>query len=345
MKQDAHALYEWFIKEQRKLPWRNIEDPYRIWISEIMLQQTRVETVKEYYLRFMEKYPNVNALAEASLDEVLKMWEGLGYYSRAKNMHLCAKEIVKQGEFPKTFDEWLSLPGIGVYTASAIVSNAFHVPVAAVDGNVLRVYSRFMGLEDDISLEKTKKKYKEMIEKQLFYNENPGLMNQALMELGATTCLPKNPQCEKCPWSYACVAHQKGLEKILPIKKKKVIQKREEKTALFFVYKNQVGLIKKEEGLLKGFYSPILKEKWLSLVDVENECIDKKIKGNVIPLKEVEHVFTHRIWDMKGYLIVLKEEIKDERIIFYSFQEVEQNIAIPSAYKKFIIEIKKILNY
>lgn len=337
-------IYDWFTKEQRTLPWRNTKDSYRIWISEIMLQQTRVETVKDYYLRFMEKYPNVEALATAPLDEVLKLWEGLGYYSRAKNMHRCAKAIQKLGAFPKTYEEWLSLPGIGVYTASAIVSNAFDVRVAAVDGNVLRVYSRFMGLEDDIALEKTKKKYKAFIEEQLLKDKAPGIMNQALMELGATICLPKNPKCDKCPWNFLCIAHQKGLEKVLPIKNKKVMQKREEKTALFYMYQDKLMLLKKEEGLLSGFYGPILLEKWLTLVDVENECIDKNIRATIISLKEVQHIFTHRIWDMKGYLIQLKEPYKREDMNYYSMREIVEDVAVPSAYKKFILEIKKILN-
>lgn len=333
----SKKLLSWFRKEQRDLPWRKTTDPYPIWISEIMLQQTRVETVKDYYERFLTRFPTIQDFANGSMDEILKLWEGLGYYSRARNMHKCATEIVHLGFFPSTYEELRRLPGIGNYTAAAVASNAFKERVAAVDGNVLRVMSRIRNDESDIALEATKKKYKEMIENDYLLYDYPGEMNQAFMELGATICIPKSPKCEICPIHSFCKAIQEGKEKVLPIKKAKVKQKIEEKTALFYLVDDELLLVKKNDGLLRGFYGPILLDRYYSLVDIENMLVEEKSKGMITELEPVEHVFTHRIWEMKGYVLRLKKKEKEGE--WFSFSKIEKEVALPSAYKKFYLQI------
>lgn len=338
MNEIEQKLLFWYDQNKRILPWRDIKDPYRIWISEIMLQQTRVEAVKGYYARFLKQYPSVDVLANAEEEEVLKLWEGLGYYSRAKNMQKAAKEIVKRGDIPTTYEEWLSLPGIGSYTAAAIVSNAYDVFVASVDGNVLRVMSRYLASERDISLLSTKEFIKKEIEK--FMTTRPGEINQALMELGATICLPKNPRCSICPFQKDCLAYQMHQTEIYPRKEKKKQPKREEKTALFFQYQNKLWLHKRENGLLNGFYEPYVVEKWLNEMDVENELLQNHPKSILIPLDPVNHIFTHRIWDMKGYLILLQQPFLDARGKYYSFDEINQDLPLPTAFQKFYQQIQ-----
>lgn len=338
MNKIEQKLLLWYDQNKRLLPWRDIKDPYRIWISEIMLQQTRVEAVKSYYARFLKQYPSVDVLANAEEEEVLKQWEGLGYYSRAKNMQKAAKEIVKRGGFPKTYEEWISLPGIGSYTAAAIVSNAYDVFVASVDGNVLRVMTRYLASEREISQASTKAFIKKEIEK--FMTTRPGEINQALMELGATICLPKNPRCSDCPFQKDCQAFQMNKTDEYPKKEKKKQPKREEKTALFFQYQDKLWLCKREKGLLNGFYEPFIVEKWLNAIDVENAFLQNNPKSIVISLDTVNHVFTHRIWDMRGYLIILQQPFFDERGKYYSFEEIDQVIPLPTAFQKFYKKIR-----
>lgn len=212
----------WFDKTKRNLPWRNQSDPYKIWISEIILQQTRVAQGLDYYLLFCEKFPTIFALAHASEQEVLKLWQGLGYYSRARNMHFTARQIVnnRNGEFPSTYKELLTLKGVGEYTAAAIASIAFQENVPAIDGNAFRVLSRYFNIHQDISLPKTKRYFMEL-GKEIIDKKRPGDFNQAVMELGATVCLPKNPKCEICPLNESCEALAKNTIAKLPVKTKK----------------------------------------------------------------------------------------------------------------------------
>lgn len=212
----------WFDKTKRNLPWRNQSDPYKIWISEIILQQTRVAQGLDYYLLFCEKFPTIFALAHASEQEVLKLWQGLGYYSRARNMHFTARQIVnnRNGEFPSTYKELLTLKGVGEYTAAAIASIAFQENVPAIDGNAFRVLSRYFNIHQDISLPKTKRYFMEL-GKEIIDKKCPGDFNQAVMELGATVCLPKNPKCEICPLNESCEALAKNTIAKLPVKTKK----------------------------------------------------------------------------------------------------------------------------
>ena len=222
----AKTLIDWYEDHKRDLPWRGETDPYKIWVSEIILQQTRVQQGWDYYLRFIDNFPNVKALAEADEERVLKVWQGLGYYSRARNMHTAAREIMAKhnGSFPKTYNEILSLKGIGAYTAAAIGSIAFHLPYPAVDGNVIRIISRIFGVCEDVSQPAVVKRITDICNEQID-RDRPGIFNQAAMDFGAMHCTPKNPQCEECPFQSDCYALKNNLVDILPIKKKKAESK------------------------------------------------------------------------------------------------------------------------
>lgn len=218
-------LLDWYQKNKRTMPWRKTSDPYRIWISEIMLQQTRVDTVIPYYNRFMDAFPAIGDLADADQQQVLKIWEGLGYYSRARNMHYAAKDVVTRlkGEFPANYSQLLKLKGIGPYTAAAISSIAFNEKQAVVDGNVIRVLSRYYGIEEDVRKTSVKKGIQQFAD-EIIPDGEPGDFNQAVMELGATVCTPKNPECSRCPLSSYCVAYNSAQTETIPYKspKKKV---------------------------------------------------------------------------------------------------------------------------
>ncbi|MDD3960386.1 MAG: A/G-specific adenine glycosylase [Bacteroidales bacterium] len=221
-------LTEWYTTHKRELPWRKNKTPYSIWISEVMLQQTRVNQAIAYYLRFMEAFPSVESLAEAPEQKVLKLWQGLGYYSRARNLHLAAKMIMQSfgGKFPSAYPELLSLPGIGEYTAGAIASIAWNTPIPAIDGNALRFFSRYFGIHEPVNSSKGIRIIRD-IAVQLMPKQDPGTFNQAIMELGATVCKPKSPQCPQCPLRISCKANQDNLQNILPVKiKNKSIRER-----------------------------------------------------------------------------------------------------------------------
>jgi A/G-specific adenine glycosylase len=219
----SKRIIEWYHSNNRDLPWRKTRDPYKIWLSEIILQQTRVAQGLPYYEEFVKTFPTVFDLAKASEQKVLRLWQGLGYYSRARNLHKCAKEIVRNfdGMFPNTFEGLKKLPGIGAYTAAAIASIAFREPVAVVDGNVFRVLARVFSVDKDIASEEGKK-YFFLLANDLIDKDKPDLFNQAVMEFGALHCVPKNPKCSDCIFSRNCEANQKNLQAILPIKSKKL---------------------------------------------------------------------------------------------------------------------------
>jgi A/G-specific adenine glycosylase len=218
----APDLLAWYDQHAAALPWRASHDPYRVWLSEIMLQQTQVETVIPYFARFLDAFPDVQALAAAPLDDVLKLWEGLGYYSRARNLHRAAQLVVQQygGQFPTTVEELQTLPGVGRYTAGAIASIAFGARAPVLDGNVIRVFARLIDLEDDVTQPSTRDKLWNLAE-QWLPDQRPGDYNQALMELGRTVCKPRNPLCGECPICARCLAFQRGTQAQRPIKKAK----------------------------------------------------------------------------------------------------------------------------
>jgi len=218
----AETLISWYDDHKRDLPWRGETDPYKIWVSEIILQQTRVQQGWDYYHRFLDNFPNVKTLAEADEEKVLKVWQGLGYYSRARNMHAAARKIMAEhhGIFPQTYDKIRSLKGIGNYTAAAIASIAFHLPYPAVDGNVIRIVSRIFGICDDVTQPTVLKRITAICETEIDPAQ-PGVFNQAAMDFGAMQCVPRNPKCDGCPFQSNCYAFKNNLTDTLPIKKKK----------------------------------------------------------------------------------------------------------------------------
>ena len=220
MDEICHNLFEWYQEHRRDLPWRDTRNPYEIWISEVILQQTRVAQGYDYFVRFIERFPTVEALAEAPDDEVMRMWQGLGYYSRARNLHAAAKQVVAMGGFPTTYEAIRSLKGVGDYTAAAVASFAFDVPQAAVDGNVCRVWSRVFGIDVPIDSVQGKRLITD-IAQSLLPEAHAALYNQAVMEFGALQCVPRNPHCSECPLAHKCMALATGRVEELPIKSHK----------------------------------------------------------------------------------------------------------------------------
>ncbi len=351
---------DWFLENKRDLPWRQDQNPYHIWVSEIMLQQTRVEAVKSYYHRFMEELPTLQDLANCPEDKLLKLWEGLGYYNRVRNMQKAAKVIVEeyQGAFPKTEEEILGLPGIGPYTAGAIGSIAFGNATPAVDGNVLRIISRVSDDDSDILKDKTKKavtaKLREVMPKGRIDSEDaslpeaPGILNQALMEIGALVCVPNGaPHCEICPWHTMCLAKERGTIDDLPVKKKAKARKIVDMTVFLIEDGGKVWIRKRpKEGLLAGLYEFPNQPGHLTkkqVVDyVEAHGFDPI---RVEKLEDAKHIFSHVEWHMKGYRIrvaaidekmaeVFPKELETEDY-FVDLEEVRRAYAFPSAFQIF----------
>lgn len=340
MKIDIEKLFFWYDNHKRDLPGRGITDPYQIWISEIMAQQTRMETVKGYYDRFLEELPNVESLANVSDERLMKLWEGLGYYSRARNLKQAAITIVEEydGRFPKTYDEVIELKGIGEYTAGAILSRAYGLPYASVDGNVLRVLTRYEMNPIDIATSRAKIYYKEKIENmkvQLF-----GKLNEALMELGATVCMPKVAKCESCPLSIECKSYRNLCVFAYPVKTRKTKIIENEYTCLFLCNENRkIYLERKEEGLLKGLYAPIIIEGSLEEVNVY-DCLNDACIKQIVELTPQKHIFTHRIWHMRGYWIQI-DSAKEKLQKFYSLEEIEEKMSVSTCFRKFFGELKE----
>lgn len=335
-------LIDWYREHARDLPWRKDRDAYHVWISEIMLQQTRVEAVKPYYLRFMEAFPNAEALAGAEDEVLLKMWEGLGYYSRARNLKKAAIRIRDEygGELPASREELLTLPGIGSYTAGAVASIAFGIPVPAVDGNVLRVLSRFLGSRLDVSLSGTKKRFEKLLSETMD-REEPGLYNQGLFEVGALVCVPNGaPRCGICPLAWLCRAKREGLWEELPVKASKKPRRVQEKTIFVLTSGTQVAIRKRpDKGLLASLYEFPGAEGCLSLENDWEKAADaagvaREDIVSVEPLGEAKHIFSHVEWHMTGYHIRLKGKIP-ERFVAADIRELETRYPIPSAFEAY----------
>lgn len=345
-------LLHWYDYNQRILPWRENPKPYYVWVSEIMLQQTRVEAVKGYFERFLEGLPDIQALAEAPEEKLLKLWEGLGYYNRVRNLQKAAKIVMEQygGELPADYKELLKLPGIGSYTAGAISSIAFQLPEPAVDGNLLRVCKRISGSFDDITKEKVKKGLEEDL-RAIMPKDRPGDYNQALMELGATVCIPNGvPLCEKCPVMHLCTAFKKGLTDQIPVKPSKKARKIEERTILVLECDNQYAIRKREEkGLLAGLWELPSLDGSYGIIKIQEYM--KELGINVIEVEQLpkaKHIFSHIEWHMLGYRIRLDEmnsvkEKLDDTIMFASKQEIMDVYTLPTAlvaYRNVIEAIK-----
>lgn len=326
--------------------------PYHVWISEIMLQQTRVEAVKEYYRRFLEELPDVASLAKVQEERLLKLWEGLGYYNRARNLKKAAVMIMEsyQGSMPGDYDELLKLPGIGAYTAGAVASIAFGLDVPAVDGNVLRVITRVTGDISDISDDRVKKRIAGELQRILPAGQS-GTFNQALMDLGAMICVPNGqPKCNQCPWEELCVARREGLIERIPYKPPKKQRTVEKKTVLVIRLKGGVLLHKRPgKGLLAGLYE---------LPSMEGHCKKKEALEYVRelgfspiyiePLPSSKHIFTHKEWLMKAYLIRADElsegkdiTAADERWQLAAPEEAKQGYPIPSAFSAYESYIRR----
>lgn len=300
-------LIEWYKENKRDLPWRNSQDPYKIWVSEIMLQQTRVDTVIPYFIRFTDKYPTIYDLANAESQDVLKLWEGLGYYSRVKNLHHAAKEVVASydGHVPNDPQKLGALKGIGPYTKGAILSIAFNQPEPAVDGNVMRVISRVLQIDDNTSEQRVKREFEKYVS-DMIAKKDPSSFNQGIMELGALICTPKNPQCHICPIQKYCRAYENDVVDQLPIKAKPKKQKTLQYIVLLIRNANNEYVIEQRPptGLLADLWQfPMIPANEINVGEIE-DWVDKKYRLKIDlgeKIGELKHVFTHIIWNLEIY--------------------------------------------
>lgn len=355
LKELMPPLLEWFTSHARVLPWRELPTPYRVWVSEIMLQQTRVEAVKPYFERFTSALPDVFALADCPEDELLKLWEGLGYYNRVRNLQKAAVQVVEQygGVIPAEYDELLKLKGIGHYTAGAVASIAYGRYVPAVDGNVLRILTRVTADDADIM----KQSFRTVVERALLAmmqelkipdglkrrlrdGNIPGALNQALMELGATVCVPNGaPFCGECPWESFCLAKKEGRIGELPVKSKAKARKIEARTVLILRDGDKVAIRKRpDRGLLAGLYE---------LPNVEGKLSQEEVLGlvkemglepvRIQRLASAKHIFSHIEWHMDGYAVLLEGGLPQkgehqQPFIFVEAEDAKERYAIPSVF-------------
>lgn len=336
-------LITWFKREQRDLPWRKDQDPYKVWVSEIMLQQTRVDTVIPYFNRFIEWFPTIDALAEADEDKVLKAWEGLGYYSRVRNLQSAVKEVRERynGEVPSSPKEISELKGVGPYTAGAILSIAYGIPEPAVDGNVMRVLSRILTIWDDIAKPSSRKIFEQAV-RALISHDDPSAFNQALMELGALICTPTSPSCLLCPVREHCQAFSEGVHEELPVKTKKTKTRNVQLAAA--VLSNAEGKIlihkRPSSGLLANLWEFPSVELHHSLQNERDQIV--KLFNQELQLEptleriigQIDHIFSHLVWNIMVYTGTLSEdfqESEDWRLV--SFEQMEE-YAFPVSYKK-----------
>lgn len=335
-------LVHWFIEEQRQLPWRTTKDPYRIWVSEIMLQQTRVDTVIPYYERFMEWFPTLDEFAEADEEKVLKAWEGLGYYSRVRNLHSAVKDVKENygGIVPNTPEEIKRLKGVGPYTAGAILSIAYGVPEPAVDGNVMRVLSRILEIYDDIAKPATRKIFEQAV-RELIDPHHTSEFNQAMMELGALICVPGKPACLLCPVREHCTAFAKGVQNELPVKTKTKKTKTVHLAAMVFTDATGKMVIRKrpQTGLLAGLWE---------FPSIETTGTEKDLKKmlaaeydihihDIRHIGDINHVFSHLIWEIKAYMVTVDgvEVIQNQTQKWaYVKDEDFQHYAMPVSHQK-----------
>ena len=341
--QIVNDLLKWYEQNKRTLPWRQEPTPYHVWVSEIMLQQTRVEAVKSYYERFLQTLPTIADLANASEETLLTLWEGLGYYNRVRNMQQAARTIMQQmqGEFPDCYEQIITLKGIGEYTAGAIASIAFHEAVPAVDGNVLRVFSRLVGSREDILKMATKRYITEEIQA-IMPLDVPGQFNQALMDLGAMVCIPNGAP----HWQHYCVAKQQQLTDIIPVKQKKNKVRKETKTVFLLIAEGKIALTKRaSKGLLAGMWQFPMADQMLSIKESKEyvESLWQEQEKTSYELKATsaaKHLFSHIEWQMKGRIVTLekipdKQCLKEQELVWVTWEELEQSYAIPSAFAKY----------
>ena len=345
IRENVPPLLYWYRANARILPWRSDPTPYHVWISEIMLQQTRVEAVKPYYLAFLEELPDIPSLAAVPDERLMKKWEGLGYYSRARNLKKAAVTVTETmgGNLPPDYEKLLSLPGIGEYTAGAISSIAFGLPKPAVDGNVLRVLTRLFADEREVTDPAVKKDLTALLEEvYLSFPGDSSALTQSLMELGATVCLPNGtPKCAECPWADTCLAKKEGRAEEFPFKAPKKPRRIEERTVLLLRHNGKFTVRKRpERGLLAGLYEFPSFDGHLNEEDVRKaaESAFGPI-SSVTLLPDALHIFTHVEWRMRGYLIECETASPD--LIWATPEEIRSEYAVASAfrvYKKFVLQ-------
>ncbi len=331
-------LVDWYRGNALSYPWRDDPTPYHVWLSEIMLQQTRLETVRPYYQRFTEALPDIASLAAAPEEEVLKLWEGLGYYSRARNLQKAARMLVSDygGSFPADFEAVRRLPGIGDYTAGAICAVAFGLPVPAVDGNVLRVVSRLYELRDDVLTPAARKKVTELLKACSPADDGrlpsvPSAFVQGLMELGETLCLPHNPSCDACPLQTACLAFAHGSAETLPVRSIRSSKKEETRSLLLIEEEGRILLHRRPpKGVLAGLWE----------LPAEEDGLICAVRGE--KLAEARHIFTHLIWNMTLYEAALLAPLpEDPDFYFASPEELRSELMLPTAFTKILAKLKE----
>lgn len=343
MKEISSLLLAWYDAHARVLPWRGIHDPYRTWVSETMLQQTRVETVLGYYARFLQRFPDVAALAEAPQDDVLKLWEGLGYYSRARNLHKGAQQVMAEhgGVIPSDVDVLRKISGIGPYTAGAIASIAFDKAVPAVDGNVIRVTSRLCGVRENVGIPSVKRQI-EGLAASLVPSERPGDFNQAMMDLGATICVPGTPSCEKCPLQAHCDAYAAGDAEELPVLPRKNPPKQLQYDVCLIFSGDRVLMRQRTETMLHGLLVYPMAEGAHTpkqLPEVVKRLTGLKVTGAEMA-GEAWHVFTHQVWQMRLWVMCTAATDAPVGWRFVSPQEMAE-IAIPTAMRAAVALVRQ----
>ncbi|MDA3964058.1 A/G-specific adenine glycosylase [Enterococcus thailandicus] len=343
-KEFQEEFVEWYEREKRNLPWRYNHDPYRIWISEIMLQQTRVDTVIDYFYRFMEWFPTIEELANAPEEKLLKAWEGLGYYSRARNIQAAAKQIMSEfgGEMPQTVAEISSLKGIGPYTTGAIASIAFDLPEPAIDGNVMRVVSRLFCIEEDIAKASSRKVFDEAV-RSIIDEEHPGEFNQAFMDLGSAICTPTSPKCEICPIQSFCLANKRGIQTNFPVKTKKAKPKDvyyvaaaiQDQAGSFYLEKRTSQKLLADmwtfplvEVTLERYQE--LQQEWASVVDNQPNLFDELLVAE----KQIDLPFAHQetvVWQKRhlGEVVHVFSHLKWHVLLFYGRATSRTNQLLP----------------
>lgn len=343
----VQPLLEWYRDNRRQLPWRDQNNAYYTWVSEIMLQQTRVEAVKPYFKRFIGELPDIQALAACPEEKLMKLWEGLGYYNRVRNMQLAAQTVVSAygGKLPAFYKQLLELKGIGNYTAGAIASIAYQIPVPAVDGNVLRVLSRITEDRQDIMKQSVRRQAEEKLQ-EVIPQECPGDFNQAMMELGAVVCVPNGPaRCEGCPIAKFCLAYQHGTVEELPVKAPKKQRSLENRTVLVIQDGEKTVIQKRpKKGLLAGLYELPNLGGHLSRDEVLAEVERMQLEPLYIEkLPDAKHVFSHIEWRMTGYRIRVASLDTDREMpfIFAEKKQSERQYAIPSAFRAYVKYMKE----
>lgn len=338
----AERLLPWFAEHRRPLPWRESPTPYRVWVSEIMLQQTRIEAVIPYFERFMQAFPDIPSLAAADPDRLMKLWEGLGYYSRARHLQKAAQQVVSlyNGELPKTYAQLKQLAGIGDYTAGAIASIAFGEAVPAVDGNVLRVMARVVALHENVMLPDVKRRLTEEVCR-ILPTDHPGEFNQALMELGETVCLPNTePKCAACPLNDICAARAEGSQKQLPIRSKAKERRIENRTVMVIVSKENPCRVllhqRPNKGLLAGLWE--LPNVFGTVEDKEANGFLRAIGGEATSVSSLitgKHIFTHIEWHLSGFLLYVKPFVAPDGYAWATVMQLYEQYALPGAFRTY----------